>query len=216
MFSHPPAQANIWTVLTTDQTWISIWSLSTRNVCFLETTYQAFLKFSSAGPLTVLSPCAEIWSSVACLEGCCDKELWKSSRIRAPKCDWKHAVEIVVGDNEVTEVKEQHFHAASPHRIFLLLLLWNKSVCHNDDFHKWILMLQYLRLVVQYPFHSSDIELELSGIAVLINSFWPRDNINPYLVHLERTTDSHTYKYFCTSSSKQNYSVQVFLLCKAE
>lgn len=109
MFSHPPAQANIWTLLTTDQTWISIWNLSPRNVCFLESIYQALLKIPFAGPFTGLSPCAEIWSSVACLEGCCDKELWKSSRIRAAICDWKHTVEIMAGDNWLPKWRSSTF-----------------------------------------------------------------------------------------------------------
>lgn len=109
IFSHPPGQTNIWAMLTTDQTWISIWSLSPRNVCFLESIYQAFFKFHFAGLFTVLSPLAEIWSSVACLEGCCDKELWKCSRIRAPKRDWKHTVEIVLGDNWLPKWRNSTF-----------------------------------------------------------------------------------------------------------
>lgn len=96
-------------LLTTDQTWILIWSLSPRNVYFLESIYQAFLKFPFAGPFTVLSPCADIWSSVACLEGCCDKELWKSSGIRAAKCDCKHTVEIVAGDNWLPKWRNNTF-----------------------------------------------------------------------------------------------------------
>lgn len=88
-----------WTLLTTDQIWVWIWSLSPRNVYFLGSIYQAFLKFPFAGPFTVLSPRAHIWSSVARLEGCCDKELWKSREIRAAKCDCKHTVEIGVGVN---------------------------------------------------------------------------------------------------------------------
>lgn len=183
MFFHPPAQANIWTLLTTDQTWISIWSLSPRNVCFLESIYQALLKFPFAGPFTVLSPHVEIWSSAACLEGCCDKELWKTSRIRAAKCGQKHTVAIAVEDNWLPKwrsstVMLQHY------TDFFCFCCFGIQVCATMmarmDFTASLYWVSAL-----ISFHSADIEMELSGMPVLINSFWPRDNINPYLVHLK-------------------------------